>query len=87
MIGLGKENNGLYLLQASIHPLSLAALATNVSHISSSDLWHSRLGHPSLTKLQLLKQFVVLILLISHLAMMFAILQSRKCYLFPLVLM
>ena len=58
MIGLGKESNGLYLLQASVHPSSSAALATNVSHISSSDLWHSRLGHPSLTKLQLLKQFV-----------------------------
>ena len=58
MIGLGKESNGLYLLQAAVPPSNLAALATTVSHISSLDLWHSRLGHPSLAKLQLLKPFV-----------------------------
>ena len=57
MIDLGKESNGLYLLQAAVPPSNLVALATIVSHISL-DLWHSRLGHPSLAKLQLLKSFV-----------------------------
>ena len=57
MIGLGKESNGLYLLQAVVPPSNSTALATTISHISS-DLWHSRLGHPSLAKLQLLKSFV-----------------------------
>ena len=54
---MGKESNGLYLLQATVPPLNSAALATTVSHISL-DLWHSRLGHPSLVRLQLLKSFV-----------------------------
>ncbi|XP_075650134.1 uncharacterized protein LOC142620692 [Castanea sativa] len=58
MIGLCKESNGLYLFQAAVSSLNAAALATTISHISSSDLWHSRLGHPSLAKLQLLKPFV-----------------------------
>ena len=35
MIGLGKQSNGLYLLQASVPPSRSAALASNVSHISS----------------------------------------------------
>ena len=41
-----------------VPPSNSAALATTISHISSSDLWHSSLGHPSLAKLQLLKPFV-----------------------------
>ena len=41
-----------------VPPSNLVALATTVSHISSSDFWHSRLGHPSLAKLQSLKPFV-----------------------------
>ena len=58
MIGLGKQSNGLYLLQAFVPPSRSTTLVTNVSHTSSSDLWHSRLGHLSLSKLQLLKHFV-----------------------------
>ena len=58
MIGLGKQSNGLYLLQASVPPSRSTTLVTNVSHTFSSDLWHSRLGHLSLSKLQLLKHFV-----------------------------
>ncbi|XP_075650646.1 uncharacterized protein LOC142621210 [Castanea sativa] len=40
MIGLGKESNGLYLLQAAVSSINAAALATTASHITSSDLWH-----------------------------------------------
>ena len=35
-----------------------SALAAAVSSVSSSALWHNRLGHPSHSKLHLLKQFV-----------------------------
>ena len=58
MIGLGKAHNGLYLLQESGYKPSTFALAAVVTFVSSSDLWHSRLGHPSASKLQLLKQYV-----------------------------
>lgn len=34
------------------------ALAANVGHTSPSNLWHHRLGHPSYSKLTLLKQIV-----------------------------
>lgn len=54
MIGLGKECRELYLLQA---PTSHTTLATSASH-SSSNLWHSRLGHPSFSKLVLLNKLV-----------------------------
>ena len=47
MIGLGKENNGLYLVQDLDSRTATSALATAISHISPSDLWHHRLGHPS----------------------------------------
>ena len=58
MIGLGKEHNGLYLLQDSDSRPTASTLAATVSHISSSNLWHIRLGHPSYSKLDLLKQVV-----------------------------
>ena len=51
---MGKKCRGLYLLQA---PTSHIALAASVGH-SSSDLWHSRLGHPSFSKLVLLNKLV-----------------------------
>ena len=55
MIGLGKESKGLYLLQ---HAPSHTALATNASSSSTSTLWHTRLGHPSFSKLALLNKIV-----------------------------
>ncbi|XP_075674989.1 uncharacterized protein LOC142644217 [Castanea sativa] len=58
IVGLGKESNGLYLFHAAVSSSNATAFATTVSQTSSSDLWHSRLGHPSLAKLQLLKSFV-----------------------------
>ena len=58
MIDLSKAHNGLYLVQESGCKPSTSALAAAVTSISSSDLWHSRLGHPSASKLQLLKQYV-----------------------------
>ena len=57
-IGLGKAHNGLFLLQDSDCRSSASVFASAVSSISSSALWHSRLGHPSHSKLQLLKQLV-----------------------------
>ena len=58
MIDLGKAHNGLYLLQESGCKPSTSALAAAATSVSSSDLWHNRLGHPSASKLQLLKQYV-----------------------------
>ena len=58
MIGLGKEYNGLYLLQDSDSRPIASALTVAISHISSSNLWHIRSGHPSYSKLDLLKQVV-----------------------------
>ena len=58
MIDLGKAHNGLYLLQESGCKPSTSALAAVATSVSSSDLWHNRLGHPSASKLQLLKQYV-----------------------------
>jgi len=57
-IDLGKAHNGLFLLQDSDCRPHASALATAVSSVSPLDLWHSRLGHPSHSKLLLLKQFV-----------------------------
>ena len=57
-IGLGKEHNGFYLLQDSDSRSIASAIAAAISHISPSDLWHIRLGHPSYSKLCLLKQVV-----------------------------
>ena len=58
MIGLGKAHNGLFLLQDSSCRSSASVLVVAVTSVSSSDLWHSRLGHLSHSKLQLLKQHV-----------------------------
>ena len=57
-IGLGKAHNGLFLLQDSGCRSSAFALVAAITSVSSSNLWHSRLGHPSHSKLQLLKQLV-----------------------------
>nr|XP_023881929.1 uncharacterized protein LOC111994295 [Quercus suber] len=57
MIGQGRESNGLYLLDSSSQQSSFALTAAT-SPLSSIDLWHTRLGHPSFSKLQLLKNVV-----------------------------
>ena len=50
MIGLGRECNGLYLLQnSSVH------ITFTVKASSSSALWYTRLGHPSYSKFSLLR--------------------------------
>ena len=58
MIGQGRESNGLYLLDSSHQQRSTALTATNTNPFSSTELWHNRLGHPSFSKLQLLKGVV-----------------------------
>ena len=58
MIGLGKESNRLYLLQDSNSRNAPTTLTTNVGHTSPSNLWYHRLGHPSCSKLALLKQII-----------------------------
>ena len=57
MIGLRKECQGLYLLQAPTSQIALTALVAFAGHTSST-LWHSRLGHPSFSKLSLLNKIV-----------------------------
>ena len=57
-IGLGKAHNSLFLLQDSSCRSSASAPAAVVTSVSSSYLWHSRLGLPSHSKLKLLKQHV-----------------------------
>ena len=58
MIGQGRESNGLYLLDSSHQQRSTALSATSTNPFSSTELWHNRLGHPSFSKLQLLKGVV-----------------------------
>ncbi|CAN1292939.1 Retrovirus-related Pol polyprotein from transposon RE1, partial [Linum perenne] len=66
MIGLAQASRGLYLLPAYSTPMSLCSFPSTyvaaVSHLNleshSLDLWHCRLGHPSLPRLQLLHQTV-----------------------------
>ena len=55
-IGLGKECRGLYLLQDLP---SHTTLVVHTGHSSSSNLWHSHLGHPSYSKLALLNKLVL----------------------------
>ena len=51
MIGLGKQNNGLYYFhskaKAGHHP-------TTCNTFAQPNLWHQRLGHPSMTLLRYL---------------------------------
>jgi hypothetical protein len=62
MIGVGKEQGGLFLLQqhksldSSPHPSSHAH-STQIT-TPSIDIWHSRLGHLSNNRLQLLQNIV-----------------------------
>ena len=58
-IGLGKESKGLYLLQ-NCHTATILAAHSNAS-LSTFALWHSRLGHPSYSKLALLNNLVPVI--------------------------
>ena len=72
MIGMGKQQNGLYLLDSS--PNSTHVVATNVpesslhrylyslsfvKHSNSNfHVWHCRLGHPSLSRMSFLSSIV-----------------------------
>ena len=58
MIGQDRESNGLYPLDSSHQQRSTALTATNTNLFSSTELWQNRLGHPSFSKLQLLKGVV-----------------------------
>ncbi|XP_030945924.1 uncharacterized protein LOC115970427 [Quercus lobata] len=58
-IGLGKESKGLYLLQ-KCHTATILAAHSDAS-LSTFALWHSRLGHPSYSKLALLNNLVAMI--------------------------
>jgi len=57
MIGQGRESNGLYLLDSTKQQRS-STLTAATSSSSCTDLWHTKLGHPSFSKLQLLKSVV-----------------------------
>ena len=57
MIGLGKECQELYLLQAPASQIAPTTLVASTSQ-SSSTLWHSKLGHPSFSKISLLNKLV-----------------------------
>ena len=59
MIGLGREQNGLYLLDNKYKDLSSIPAATHYHSVSTHfDLWHFRLGHPSSGKLELVNKIV-----------------------------
>jgi hypothetical protein len=71
MIGLGKLQNGLYLLQtsldhssaaklhqASISPFNKVALVSAPVQFTPMQLWHYRLGHSSFDKLHFLHSYV-----------------------------
>ena len=58
-IGLGREQNGLYLLDTKFKTLhSVSAYSICQSICTQSDLWHFRLGYPSNGKLDLLNKVV-----------------------------
>jgi hypothetical protein len=62
-IGLGRKKNGLYFLQVSADavpysPFPLIAAHTAVNNTPVFDVWHHRLGHPSLSRLFLLKNVI-----------------------------
>jgi hypothetical protein len=63
MIGLGKQHNGLYYLVAlatkpnMINPSSTITQPTCHFTISSTDLWHNRLGHTSPSRLHFIAKF------------------------------
>ena len=55
MIGLAKEQHGLYIFQIT----SLISPSVNSSfHNFSLDLWHYRLGHSSIAKIQVLNKSI-----------------------------
>ena len=70
MIGLGREQNGLYLLQQSVDsnsmtsaPISYAAhnkalysLSSIQSNTDSFHVWHCRLEHPSRSRMSFLSR-------------------------------
>ena len=58
-MGLGREQNGLYLLDNKYKDLSSIPASTHHHSISThSGLWHFRLGHPSSGKLELVNKIV-----------------------------
>ena len=62
-IGLGRKKNGLYFLQDSTDAVlsssfPLVAAHTAVNNTPVFDVWHHRLGHPSLSRLSLLKNVI-----------------------------
>ena len=63
-IGLGRKKNGLYFLQVSdnaeIFSSLLPSIAAHTAVINKSvfDAWHHRLGHPSPSRLSLLKNVI-----------------------------
>ena len=74
-----------YYKSQAVNPLHLPLLL--LLHLSS-DLWHSRLGHPSASKLQLLKQYVnVFILIKLLLVVIFVIFQNKRNFPFQSALM
>lgn len=44
VIGIGKEDSGLYLLKDEL----TAVVGATIKAVNQTDLWHIRLGHPSL---------------------------------------
>uniref|UniRef100_A0A2N9HKX8 Integrase catalytic domain-containing protein n=1 Tax=Fagus sylvatica TaxID=28930 RepID=A0A2N9HKX8_FAGSY len=62
-IGLGRKRNGLYFLQVSTtatkpHSFPSVAVHTAVNNTPTFDVWHHRLGHPSSSRLSLLKHVI-----------------------------
>uniref|UniRef100_A0A2N9I4I6 Integrase catalytic domain-containing protein n=1 Tax=Fagus sylvatica TaxID=28930 RepID=A0A2N9I4I6_FAGSY len=62
-IGLGRKRNGLYFLQVSTtatkpHSFPSVAVHTAVNNTPTFDVWHHRLGHPSFSRLSLLKHVI-----------------------------
>ena len=58
-IGLGREQNGLYLLDNKYKYLSSIRASAHYHSVSThSNLWHFRRGHPSSGKLELVNKIV-----------------------------
>ena len=74
MIGTGSKFDNLYYLSLAYSSLCNAISTNNNVSLSVHELWHYRLGHPSLVKLNVLHVFwIFLIFLLPICIVVFAI--------------
>ncbi|CAA7030339.1 unnamed protein product [Microthlaspi erraticum] len=61
MIGMGRQVANLYFLDIESLSFQGTSVSSVVANVSSPDLWHKRLGHPSMSKIQPMATWVYLL--------------------------